>query len=404
MPNYRDIAQLLLRAYRTRRPGLSVKFMLMDAPHRRSSIGVELFRDAALLRRASLLLIQIEPTLFEGDPISSVVSLIETFFKESTYLVGNAQLFLAMKDDVVIADIAAPSAVDRIEQALPPFVHEQRALHLHLAPVNRIAIERDIVSSNLIVVRGEPGLESALSSLPIRLPPIRGEGSPPFEFRGRINPVGTGDCWMGCLASSENAAYSKLRRIQGALCVTLPLSEAFLFSGDLPLCGKTTIRPDGEMTFNPSRLFPTLLNPQTLSDSMLKNMDDLIEGPQFKDEMRRRVDVALEFIATSWMSPPRTRFFNDAVALDALFGVQFKVAKSIVAGVIKFASNIPHVSTRVELLLKMRNALLHGEAASIEETPDYRSYYEQFDVDPVGDQHAVLRTCLLGLLGSGASA
>jgi hypothetical protein len=50
----------------------------------------------------------------------------------------------------------------------------------------------------------------------------------------------------------------------------------------------------------------------------------------------------------------------------------------------------------------MRNALLHGQAASIEETPDYRSYYEQFDVDPVSDQHEILRTCLFGLLGRAA--
>jgi hypothetical protein len=209
---------------------------------------------------------------------------------------------------------------------------------------------------------------------------------------------------MGCLASSENAAHSKLRRIQGALCIALPVREAFLFSGDLPLCGKTTIRTNGEMTFDPSRLFPTLLNPQILSDSMLKDMRDLIAGPEFTDEMRRRVDVALEFIATSWMSPPRMRFFNGAVAFDALFGVQFKVGKSIVAGVTKVASDIPDVSTRIALLLGMRNALLHGEAASIEETPDYRSYYEQFDVDPVSDQHTILRTCLFGLLGRAASA
>jgi hypothetical protein len=93
MPAYRDIAELLLRAYRTRRPGLSVKFMLADASDRRGSIGIELFRDPIMLRRASLMLVQIEPTLFESEPISSVVSLLEKFFTASTYLIGNNQLF-----------------------------------------------------------------------------------------------------------------------------------------------------------------------------------------------------------------------------------------------------------------------------------------------------------------------
>jgi hypothetical protein len=399
MPAYRDIAELLLRAYRTRRPGLSVKFMLADASDRRGSIGIELFRDPIMLRRASLMLVQIEPTLFESEPISSVVSLLEKFFTASTYLIGNNQLFLAMKNDVVVADIAAPDAVARIAEGLLAYVHAEKATHLHLAPVNRIAPENDVVSPNLIIVRGHPQLESVLSSLPTSLPAIQGDGSPPFEFPGRINMLGKSDCWIGCLASSENAALSKLRRIQGALCSVLPLGESMLFSGDLPLCGKTTIRSDGEMTFNTSRLFPTLLNPQTISCSMLNDMSDLIDGRVLIGESRRRVDIALEFVATSWISSSRMRFFNNAITFDALFGVQVKVRQSIVAGVTRYASAISKVSVRIELLLRMRNALLHGEAANIEETPQYRGYYEEFDVDPVSDQWSILRTCLFGLIG-----
>jgi len=399
MPTYHDIAELLLKTYRTRPPGLFVKFMLMDAPGRRSAIGVTLFRDPALLRRASLLLVQIEPALFESEPISSVVSLLEKFFTASTYLIGNNHLFTAMATDVVLADIAASNAVDLMASGLSAHVREVRALHLHLAPVNRIAPESNVVSPNLIVVRGQPHLELALSSLPIILPNIQGEGSPPFTFSGRINPVGADACWIGCLANSENSASSKMRRIQGALCMTLPMGEALLFSGDLPLSGKTTIRSDGEMTFNASRLFPTLLNPQILSNAMLNDMRDLIDDRILTGKLRRRVDVALEFIATSWGSAPRIRFFNNAIAFDALFGVQGQVTKSIVAGVIKHAAAIEKIKTRIEFLLNMRNALLHGEAASIEEASGYRDYYEQFDVDPISDQQAILRACLFGLLG-----
>jgi hypothetical protein len=304
-----------------------------------------------------------------------------------------------MTADVVVADIAAQGAAGRIAEGLLAYVHTEKAMQLHLAPVNRVAPEHDVVSSDLIVVRGHPRLELTLSSLPISLPNIRGDGSPPFEFRGRVNAVGGGDCWIGCLAGSENAAHAKLRRIQGSLCTVLPLNESVLFSGDLPLCGKTTIRSDGEMTFNTSHLFPTLLNPQILSSLMLNTMRDLIDSRILIGEMRRRADIALEFVATSWTSSPRMRFFNNAIAFDALFGIQGKVRQSIVAGVIRFASSVQKVSVRIELLLAMRNALLHREAASIEETSQYRTYYEQFDVDPVHDQRAILRTCLLGLIG-----
>src|SRR5208282_1454932 len=134
MPTYVEIAELLLRAYRTRRPGLSVKFMLMDSPGRRSPIGIELFRDQVLLRRASLILVQIEPTLFESEPISSVVSLLENFFKASTYLIGNNQLFLALTADVVVADIAAHGAIGRMADVLLAYVHTEKAMQLHLAP------------------------------------------------------------------------------------------------------------------------------------------------------------------------------------------------------------------------------------------------------------------------------
>jgi hypothetical protein len=172
-----------------------------------------------------------------------------------------------------------------------------------------------------------------------------------------------------------------------------------LFSGDLPLRGKMTIRSDGEMTFNPSPLFPTLLNPQTLCNSMLTDLQDLIGDGIMTGDLRRRVNVALEFIATSWISPPRMRFFNNAIAFDALFGMQGQVRKAIVDGVMEHAAAIPKVSKRIELLLKMRNAMLHGEVATIEETPQYRLYYEEFDVDPISDQQTILRASCFSLLG-----
>ena len=396
---YRDIGQLLLEAYRTMRPGLSSRFMLMDANGRSLPIGVELFRDLTLLRRASLILVQIEQSLFENEPVATVVSLLEKFFNASTYLIGNDELFLAMQRNVRVAEIAAPGAAERLAQALSTYVHRERALQLHLAPVNRIAPEKDVISPNLIVVRSHPRLETVLKSLPVDLPSIRGDRSPPFEFSGRISMIGSSDCWLGCLASSENAALSKLRRIEGALSLALPPKESMLFSGDLPLRGKMTIRSDGEMTFNPSPLFPTLLNPQTLCNSMLTDLQDLIGDGIMTGDLRRRVNVALEFIATSWISPPRMRFFNNAIAFDALFGMQGQVRKAIVDGVMEHAAAIPKVSKRIELLLKMRNAMLHGEVATIEETPQYRLYYEEFDVDPISDQQTILRASCFSLLG-----
>jgi hypothetical protein len=396
---YRDIGQLLLEAYRTMGPGLSSKFMLMDAHGLSLPIGVELFRDPTLLRRASLILVQIEQSLFENEPVATVVSLLEKFFNASTYLIGNNELFLAMHLNVSVAEIATPGAAERLAQALSTYVHRERALQLHLAPVNRIAPAKDIISPNLIVVRGHPRLETVLKSLPVDLPSIRGDRSPPFEFSGRINMIGSTDCWLGCLASSENAALSKLRRMKGSLSLALPPKESMLFSGDLPLRGKITIRSDGEMTFNPSPLFPTLLNPQTLCNSMLTDLQDLIGDGILTGDLRRRVNVALEFIATSWISPPRTRFFNNAIAFDALFGMKGQVGKSIIAGVTKHAAAIPKVSKRIALLLTMRNAMLHGEVATIEEMPQYRIYYEEFDVDPISDQQAILRVCCFSLLG-----
>ncbi|MDH4101106.1 MAG: hypothetical protein OEV28_11110, partial [Nitrospirota bacterium] len=79
---------------------------------------------------------------------------------------------------------------------------------------------------------------------------------------------------------------------------------------------------------------------------------------------------------------------------------QGRVKENILDGIDKFVGpRIVRARDRGELLIKMRNALLHGKKPSVEQCDEYLQYYDTYDVDPAVDQINILKVCLWEMSG-----
>jgi hypothetical protein len=179
----------------------------------------------------------------------------------------------------------------------------------------------------------------------------------------------------------------------GALSMAMdfPTSRSFTYTRSRLPKGHVAIRQDGKCTiwYRPPQL-PEGLGAIAVNPPMLK----MIAGLLVNQAANQRIQVALEYIAGGWQPIGRMGFLHNAIALDALFGKDGSVRKSILEGVEKYAGKIDRVRIRTELLLKIRNRLLHGESSNVESCPEYLQYHESFNIDPAKDQIQIIRMCL----------
>jgi hypothetical protein len=184
----------------------------------------------------------------------------------------------------------------------------------------------------------------------------------------------------------------------GALSMAMdfPKSRFFTYTRSRLPKGHVAIRQDGKCTiwYRPPQL-PEGMGTIAVNPPMLK----MIAGLLVNQTANQKIQVALEYIAAGWLPIGRMGFLHNAIALDALFGEDGSVKKSILAGVEKHAGEIDRVRIRTELLLKIRNRLLHGESGNVESCPEYLEYHENFDVDPAKDQILIIRMCLWEMSG-----
>lgn len=97
------------------------------------------------------------------------------------------------------------------------------------------------------------------------------------------------------------------------------------------------------------------------------------------EEIKNRFSTATTFINHAMNSNNSTDIFlNYYISLDALFGVEFYVEKSIEAGIDFLISDIV-LKNKAKLLYKLRNELVHGGSRFIEEWSEYERYYHKFN-------------------------
>lgn len=125
----------------------------------------------------------------------------------------------------------------------------------------------------------------------------------------------------------------------------------------------------------------------------IKNYYILFES--MSEEIKNRLSTATTFINHAMNSNNSTDIFlNYYISLDALFGIECHVKKSIEAGIELLISD-KVLRSKAKLLYKLRNELVHGGSKFIEEWSEYENYYHKFkDNDILADMEKIAFECL----------
>lgn len=113
------------------------------------------------------------------------------------------------------------------------------------------------------------------------------------------------------------------------------------------------------------------------------------------EKMKNRIFVATSFINNAMNSDNSTDIFlNYYIALDALFGVNYKVEKSIEKGINLLISD-SILKEKAKLLYKLRSELVHGGSRNIASWDGYENYYYKFkNNDILTDIEKIAFECL----------
>lgn len=390
------VVEALQHAIRFNPPGDYYAFF-WDARNPRSPLGprgYHFYVDPEQIQRASLLLLGAQPDLLAGSSLSELRDTLLDFFRFHLALFDDGALMFAFRQFQDLSEFVHLDGL-RIAAALCDYIAEIRQPKIYLLPAQRLSVAADYAGSRLFLLRPQASLDSLLPALATEHPHLDGRRFPPFSPQRAEGSLGDKDSWLGCVAPSDQQAFALIEGLLGAisLVLPLPLSRVFSIAPRIPyiysIGNRWLARGSGPT-------FPPLIEDSRLEQQDLALLPRLFEAARPADD-QRRLETALQFAGAGWARHGRLSFLHNAIAFDALFGKKSGVGASIKAGVTQHAGAIPSILDRITRLLDIRNALLHGEIASIEASPQYANYYGLFGRSPQEDQVSILATCVRSL-------
>ena len=330
--------------------------------------------------------------------MENVSRILKDFFRQHLNYLDAKTLFCSFGQDLPIIAITPVALLQSLSVALQPYLSAVTQKSIYLAPAWGIEVAEELISENVILVPGDADLSGALTSFGDFKSIILSGAFPPFQKADNHTQLSRHDSWVGCYATSITEGDSMLHRIAGALSMAMEFPKSRAFSSGTRRRGRVSLCHDGAWSlFDRASIVPPLLSmPLLINVQMVK----MLRGLLVDCAENQRMQIALEYIAAGWQPMGRLGFLHNAVALDALFGIQGRVKENILDGIDKFVGpRIVRARDRGELLIKMRNALLHGKKPSVEQCDEYLQYYDTYDVDPAVDQINILKVCLWEMSG-----
>ncbi|MBS0149562.1 MAG: hypothetical protein JSR31_01395 [Nitrospira sp.] len=357
-----------------------------------------LFIHRRLLQQTTIDVIRQHPHLFGEQSVETVSRLLTDFATSSISVLGPGTVFSALGNDQSLLDLANDDTIEIMSFQLQNYLNNSGQKMAYLLPLPEVQLSGEIVTDRLFLVPGASELDTVIGRFDRFRIRLLGNQYPPFVGKHSSWPVRSTDAWLGVFEGSHTRAESVMQAFLGALSMAMdfPKSRSFTYARSGLPKGHVAIRQDGKCTiwYRPPQL-PGGLGAIAVNPPMLK----MIGGLLVNQAANQKIQVALEYIAAGWLPIGRMGFLHNAIALDALFGEDRSVRKSILAGVKKHAGEIDRVHIRTKLLLDIRNQLLHGESSNVESCSEYLEYHENFDIDPAKDQIGIIRMCLWKMSG-----
>lgn len=356
-------------------------------------LGFEFYIDFELQTVASIKVIKCYPTYLNGYSISTVSSLLHKYFESVIIDIGPDELFFPKNRHSSVADYTHFSKLPILVNRLDRFIAEHAKPSIYLMPVNGFPCPLALVTSSVAWVQGDFDISEILVPFGIPASVIKSAYFPPIiDSSIRCHQLTEKDSWFICHASSETEAESIFKRMVGALSVILKYPKSRLITGREMIKGRVKFSQKGTFSFfgKPS-IVPAVGEPVEITEEMVSQFERLV----VTKANDYRIQVALEYLSDAWGNTSKLSFINTSIAMDALFGVDRQVRRSILAGVETNASEIEDAKDKYDLILRIRNGLLHGEYSSIEQCPYYLEFLEKFKSNPIDQQVNIINTCVL---------
>lgn len=367
-----------------------------NSPSSFGRIGFEFFIDFPKIQQVAIKFLRSNLSSDGDGTVEYAKKLLQDFLYDYLDYLDLDEIMRSMGQQCSLAEFCNENALDRLVDRLPEYSMEKTRNSLYLVPCPRIPCPDTITDPSGLWLPNDYNLSDLGSILKIDCNDLVNEQFPPMTWDGRITPLTETDSWVGCIAPSERDADARIQRMVGALFLALEIRDSLMITGgDLPH-GQFCQKEDGRWVF---RGVPPVFQPLGKQVKIERKMSDFVKALLKELYINNRLAVALEYAAAAWNPIGRLRFLHIAIAIDALFGENGRVRTSICNGINRYASTLDNVSLRIDLLLEMRNQLLHGEVASLEKCSEYLTYYDTFKVDPAWDQFRILRLCVWNLVG-----
>lgn len=394
--------ELFLESIRLSPPGGRWSFFWhKDKNKRRSFVGgfcFDVYVDFEKRRRASLLLMKENQDLLAGFLIENSWEILGEFFYEciakikfeSSYF--SHHLSPACSDsNATVLTLTPKEMLPILENDLKKFLKEHLKPSVFCMPILGVECLAPHTEGDWLWVPGNFNLGSILNGRPFPSGFLLEGSFPPLsDWKGKRYALTEKDSWFIVRAHSESFAETYFRRMAGCLSIIFESPYAHRISGlELP-GGRATFKADGSTNINfRAPTVPPIALPYKVR-TQAKDIFWMLCSP----DQENRVHICLEYLAESWGKSRLISFINRSIAMDALFGEDGSISQSILNGVEAKAGHISKVRDKYKVILKMRNAILHGEFSVLEASPSYLKYYEDYNSDPVDDQRHIIAECL----------
>lgn len=316
------------------------------------------------------------------------------FLKQNFWYIGRADLILDIEGPYLSHVTKEDKSALADALAASPLFHPAAELTLYpLVPVR--VTDRFDCERFFLIAAGELG--------PEQLPPeaarreLSPSSFPPFlDLRGvRHEP----SAWLGVRSPLELVSNKMRAAIMGAVALTLLPRYRYQVMRRTVIGGRCTVAGNKVAL---SRLdephAPPLANNITMTRSDHAWLTRLAALLDATDKPSRSQVRALEYFYRAWFLDPGERFPVLCMALDALAG-NWRTKE-----VVKFVERVIGTSVepkRLELLMKVRGAVIHGAAPDVFDSEKYADYYKDYDADPIHDLELIVARCFRETIFSG---
>lgn len=357
--------------------------------NRLSGIGTEVFVKRKAYIRALLFIRQNGAPYLRAMSVSDLWSLVTSFITENFWYIRDGDL--TRRDDCSYADQIELSGKLALADALANSALFKPLNELTLFPLIPIRVEAKfecprffIASSSDLNVDHMPAGVRDADLNPTHFPPMA-------RWDGIKRPTAS---WLGVRSPLLQVSTKAAAAILGAVALTPLPRERYMHSGRQMFGGRCTFAGGKySLSVSDEPHTPPMMNDIVLTaadHSWLEQLAALLGDGDLHS--RKRVK-ALEYFYRAWFLDPRERFPLLCMSLDSLVGVTHGHTKAAV----KFVQDTVDATIekpRLDLLMRVRGAVVHGAAPDVYDSENYEKYYLDYGTDPIRDIELVVAKCL----------